>query len=129
MDHAVKLWHIGEGTEVNARIQSSMKEGGNGTESEVELHFPICHSRDLHTNYVDSVRIMGDFIFSKSSENCITLWKFGKFDEGICGKGTLKCPETFSSHTVIMDMPNTEMWFIKMGIDSQNKVKMGKIFI
>jgi hypothetical protein len=71
MDHAVKLWHIGEGTEVNERIKASL----NGIESNqpVELHLPVCHSRDLHTNYVDSVLIMGDFIFSKVSNPNISF--------------------------------------------------------
>ncbi|CAK5034302.1 unnamed protein product [Meloidogyne enterolobii] len=121
MDHAVKLWHIGPGTEVGEAIQTSITKSKPASQFPTELHFPICNSRDLHTNYVDCVRIMGDFIFSKSSEDCITLWKFGTFEEGICGKGSLKCPETFASHTVIMKMPNTEMWFIKMAIDPHRK--------
>uniref|UniRef100_A0A1I8BXC9 WD_REPEATS_REGION domain-containing protein n=1 Tax=Meloidogyne hapla TaxID=6305 RepID=A0A1I8BXC9_MELHA len=122
MDHAVKLWHIGPGTEVGDAIQASLaKTNEPAPQFPTELHFPICNSRDLHTNYVDCVRIMGDFIFSKSSEDCITLWKFGTFEEGICGKGSLKCPETFASHTVIMKMPNTEMWFIKMAVDPHRK--------
>uniref|UniRef100_A0A183CRV2 WD_REPEATS_REGION domain-containing protein n=1 Tax=Globodera pallida TaxID=36090 RepID=A0A183CRV2_GLOPA len=101
MDHAVKLWHIGEGTEVNENIGASLSGHINAIRS-VEMHFPVCHSRDQHTNYVDCVRIFGNFLFSKSCENCITLWKFGKFTEGISGKGTLSCAETYAAHTVIM---------------------------
>ena len=66
MDHAVKLWHIGPGTEVGEAIQASLtKTNETSPQFPTELHFPICNSRDLHTNYVDCVRIMGDFIFSK----------------------------------------------------------------
>ena len=130
MDHAVKLWHIGEGTEVGDRVAASLgMEEDPAERKTLELHFPVCHSRDLHANYVDCVRIMGDFIFSKSSEDCVTLWKFGTFEDGLFGKGTLRCPETFSSHTVIMEMPNTEMWFIKMAIDSQCKVSQKRDFL
>ncbi|KAF7637904.1 hypothetical protein Mgra_00002609 [Meloidogyne graminicola] len=120
MDHAVKLWDIGPETDVGKAVKSSLTNKPV-SQFPTELHFPICNSRDLHTNYVDCVRIMGNFIFSKSSEDCITLWKFGAFEEGICGKGSLKCPETFASHTVIMKMPNTEMWFIKMAVDPHRK--------
>lgn len=48
MDHAVKLWHIGPGTEVHENIVESM-EGKKKTLSTVEMHFPVCHSRDQHT--------------------------------------------------------------------------------
>ncbi|KAL3118950.1 hypothetical protein niasHT_003733 [Heterodera trifolii] len=120
MDHAVKLWHIGKGTEVHENITASLRGQLNSVQS-VEMHFPICHSKDQHTNYVDCVRIFHNFIFSKSCENCITMWKFGKFSEGISGKGTLGCAETYAAHTAVMEMPRTEMWFIKMAVDPSRR--------
>ncbi|KAI1714175.1 polycomb protein EED [Ditylenchus destructor] len=123
MDHAVCLWHIGRGTEVHKRVaQSMIKPDPTMTKSKpVEVHFPLGASRDLHSNYVDCVRMMGHFIISKSSENCIMLWKFGGLKEGMCGQGTNKCSESFVSQTSQLDMPNTTMWFIKLDIDPQRR--------
>ena len=48
IDHAVKLWHIGDHTEVAECVAKALRGEPTGT---VEMHFPVCHSRDLHTNY------------------------------------------------------------------------------
>lgn len=65
MDHAVMLWDIGH-QDVKKRIDDACdSRGGELNGSAAQLHYPVANSRDLHTNYVDCVRVVGSFVFSK----------------------------------------------------------------
>ncbi|KAI6181500.1 hypothetical protein M3Y98_00835900 [Aphelenchoides besseyi] len=122
MDHTVRVWDLRERTKTAERIDKSI----NGDDSVVSLpaeenHFPLAVSRDVHTNYVDCGRFLGEFIVSKSCENSIVLWKFGGFDYGAAGEGTLLRTETYVLHCAWMDLPHAETWFIKFDIHPKNK--------
>ncbi|KAH7726318.1 WD domain-containing protein [Aphelenchoides avenae] len=118
MDHGVKLWHIGC-PEVEQRIQEAYDNQLD--KKAVELHYPVAGSRDLHTNYVDCVRCMGKLIFSKSSENKIVMWKFGRFGEGVSGIGTVTKPDTLSVLMAELTLPAAATWFVKFDLDPTNQ--------
>ena len=65
MDHRVKMWHIGPGSGVDEKIAESHRVRHWSQLKTLEVHFPFCSTHDLHMNYVDCVRFIGDFIFSK----------------------------------------------------------------
>lgn len=62
MDHAVKLWNIGLNSEAYEKIQESKSKLKI---KPAQINFPCCSSTDLHTNYVDCVRIKENYIISK----------------------------------------------------------------
>lgn len=65
MDHAVKVWKIGSSTDAHTNIKKSINVEVSKKIKTAELPFPVCNSRDLHTNYVDCVRFVGEYIVSK----------------------------------------------------------------
>lgn len=50
------------------------------------------------------------------------LWKFGSFDLDASGQGTLDRTETYVLHTIEMNLPKSETWFIKFDLHPENKV-------
>ncbi|CAG9533202.1 unnamed protein product [Cercopithifilaria johnstoni] len=120
MDHTVKLWYIGKGSGVDRLVEQS-KADLRLVDFPAEIHYPRCSTRDVHTNYVDCVRIFHRLIFSKSTENEIALWKFGDFDDLVAGQGNKVKTETCVIHFRQMELPETNMWYIKFEIDPLEK--------
>uniref|UniRef100_A0A1I8AJV2 WD_REPEATS_REGION domain-containing protein n=1 Tax=Steinernema glaseri TaxID=37863 RepID=A0A1I8AJV2_9BILA len=120
MDHSILLWDVGGDTDVGRALAQSL-DPVKPRPQPVELHFPVAQSRDLHANYVDCVRFVGDFIVSKSCERSILLWKFGEIRDGVAGRGSAGVVETFACHMVLLDMPDLDTWFARMDVDNQRK--------
>ncbi|VDN05954.1 unnamed protein product [Thelazia callipaeda] len=134
MDHTIKLWYVGKGSGVDRLVEQSkadlkvnygfsplLRNLIQLVDFPAEIHYPRCCTRDIHTNYVDCVRIFHRLIFSKSTENEIVLWKFGDFDDMLAGQGNKLKTETCVIHFRQLKLPETNMWYIKFEIDPLEK--------
>lgn len=65
MDHTVRVWNIDSDKNIRDRIARASTNRCLDNLEPVEIHFSDAESRDLHTNYVDSVQFVGSYIFSK----------------------------------------------------------------
>ncbi|CAD5207535.1 unnamed protein product [Bursaphelenchus okinawaensis] len=124
MDHTMKVWDCRPETKVGQRIKDSYDESKRDEIvklASIENHFPLASTKDVHTNYVDCARFIGKFVISKSCEGQMVVWKFGPFNSGPAGEGTILRTETYSAHHAWFDIPDTSLWFIKFDISSDNK--------
>jgi polycomb protein EED len=125
MDHCIKIWSLNveellEKVEVNnnAVIDSKRSET-------VRIHHPKFMTRDIHSNYVDTVKYFGSSILSKSCQNEITYWKYNE---------NAKLKETGAYKLFTFDFHDCGIWFIRMELNLQ-KTQMavgnesGKIFL
>lgn len=67
MDHSLKLWRLDK-PEITNAIEDSNTFNVNKNErpfKTVNEHFPDFSTRDIHRNYVDCVRWIGDYVMSK----------------------------------------------------------------
>ncbi|CAJ0957038.1 unnamed protein product, partial [Mesorhabditis belari] len=149
MDHSIKLWSLkgkpGQkidqslgiveepNTESKYSVQTgdefalafvrhvSAKKESSKTQPAMVQH-PCCTTNELHTNYVDCVRLCGPFVFSKAvSQNCIYVWKFGKFEEKIAGLDHLVKPDSLVSMLSSLRLDNNVNWFAKFELDPFKK--------
>jgi polycomb protein EED len=113
MDHSLKVWRIDspEMTEAIAKSYSYDDAFCRPFET-LKEHFAYYSTRDIHRNYVDSVKWFGNLILSKSCENEIVCWKPGQIDDE-----KLKPNETKSTIFHTFDLPDCEIWYIRFDTD------------
>lgn len=122
MDHSLKLWRL-DTDAMEKAIKDSYgfsASKSNRPFGTVQDNFPDFSTRDIHRNYVDCVRWLGDFVLSKSCENTIVCWKPGRLGGGPPGV------KMASSNAVTVlhhfDYKECDIWFMRFSLDSWNKV-------
>ncbi|XP_065085687.1 polycomb protein eed-B [Ochlerotatus camptorhynchus] len=118
MDHSLKMWRLDTDTMKDAirgsytfNVSKAMYRFPT-----VNEHFPVFSTRDIHRNYVDCVRWMGDYILSKSCENTIVCWKAGKIDDV-----EVKNNDTTTTVLTTLEYKECDIWFIRFSLDYWQK--------
>ncbi|XP_060556108.1 polycomb protein EED-like [Ruditapes philippinarum] len=131
MDHSLKMWKTD--TEV---ILDAMKASYTYNAKQMNVPFPTHNqnfpdfsTRDIHRNYVDCVRWLGNFVLSKSCENCIILWKAGTLEDK-----EWKVKEGKVSVLHRFDYKECDIWYMRFSLDAQQKTmalgnQVGRIFV
>lgn len=113
IDHNVMIWNLTE-DDLKDKIEicNGVEGLGRGAANfkAIRVHFPEFSTRDVHGNYVDTVKYFGDTFLSKSCENNIIWWK--RKEEALT-----KGPHITKLFT--FDIIDSEIWFMRMEIDLQ----------
>ncbi|XP_075551157.1 polycomb protein eed-like isoform X1 [Dermacentor variabilis] len=131
MDHSLKLWKL-DTEQFHKAIRESHVYCPSKSQRPfptVRQHYPDFTTRDIHRNYVDCVRWLGNFVLSKSCENCIVCWKPGLLEQ-------LDVRHTDTNVTVLhrFEYRECNIWFMRFSMDFEQKIlalgnQVGKTYV
>ncbi|KXJ07073.1 Polycomb protein eed [Exaiptasia diaphana] len=134
MDHSLKMWNLETDT-IKEACNSSYSYDANTAKKPFKtahIHYPNFTTRDIHRNYVDCVRWLGDLVLSKSCENCVVCWKPDtKLEEILQKTGN-------SDHGVEVlhrfDFHQCDIWYMRFSLDYEQRLmaagnQAGKVFV
>ncbi|KAI6649751.1 Polycomb protein esc-like Protein [Oopsacas minuta] len=131
MDHAVKIWDLEEETlseAIHARSYSHSPIDKVKSFNTLNVYSAKFSTRDIHTNYVDCVRWIGELVLSKSCENVIVCWK-----PDIFKKGSI-ITEQKALILYTYTVPNSTIWYIRFSMDMDFNIlvagnQIGNVFL
>ncbi|KAK7108755.1 hypothetical protein V1264_016430 [Littorina saxatilis] len=139
MDHSLKIWNLDTSEIEDVIAESSKFNPAKGSKPFPTLvnHFPDFSTRDIHKNYVDCTRWLGNLILSKSCENCIVCWKPGPLDADAntsSNNNNNNKPDDSVSVLHRFDYRDCEIWYMRFCLDYQQKMmalgnQVGRIFL
>ncbi|XP_066283888.1 polycomb protein eed-B-like isoform X1 [Branchiostoma lanceolatum] len=133
MDHSLKIWNLNK-EEIHKAIQDSYLYNASKNDrpfKTTKIHYPEFSTRDIHRNYVDCARWLGDLVLSKSCENCIVCWKpgtiFNRLEDITPSITNVTVLHKFQYH-------QCDIWYMRFSIDYWQKVlalgnQVGRLFV
>nr|CCA26226.1 DNA topoisomerase putative [Albugo laibachii Nc14] len=112
MDNTIKIWDLEDSVVQDAIVRSYKEPRPKDRPFDTKLiQFPAFATSRIHADYVDCVRLIGDLILSKSTENKVVFWK----PNPSRGKDAVTILREFQHK-------DAELWFLKFGLDTQLEV-------
>lgn len=131
MDHSLKLWHLDSPMLQRAIHDSYVYQPMKHSRAfpTANQHYPDFTTRDIHQNYVDCVRWLGNFILSKSCEQVIVCWKPGYMEQR-------EIKPSDSAVTIVHQFHyrDSQFWFLRFGLSRDQRHlavgnQLGKTFV
>ncbi|EDO42020.1 predicted protein, partial [Nematostella vectensis] len=134
MDHSLKIWSLETEQIQKACDESYLYDASKSKRvfPTANVHYPDFTTRDIHRNYVDCVRWLGDLVLSKSCENCIVCWKPQDPLDEIFQK--VHIDKIFLVLCILFDFSQCEIWYMRFSLDFEQRLvaagnQQGKVFV
>jgi len=107
MDNTLKIWKIPENF------------------AKLQISYPIFSSREMHTDFIDSIQFYGDLIVAKAASQCrIIIWQIIGFplSKRLVNVTIKSCNV---ERIATLDLPNSQNWYIRHSISSDGRLVCG----